>query len=531
MNVLYLIQNSIRYLHKRGVGLDRLYIVLLIFFGLHITLNAQPIPDLIFVQIPDQQKIDYSAEDILKIKSDRYVAKARIVTLPSDSSNPINLTPDFYAACDPDVSFDGKSIIFSGKKTEVDHWQIWIMQSDGSEKRQLAEILGDCITPVYAGDRFYLNDEKPTPQIIFAGNVHGWGNRHEAESIYSIYGMDIEGGSVNRLSYNLSSDFSPAILPNGRIVFNSWQHYGGNEKNLGKFAFMAINNDGTDITAYYGNHEQPSYKDMIHISKYDQRIYFIESEALHWLGGGNLSFILKSRPLGSYKKLSSSVGTIYHSPCSLPDGELLVSMRSVSEKSLYELYRIDSETGDTIEKIYGESGWHSIDAHLLKAHHKVKGRSNWLIPGSESGVFYCLNSYQTDLKGHRRIERGMIKFLRIIEGIPRKTDTDNNEDLNKQNKSISQLARSGDSTVLGTIPVEKDGSFQVRVPAMTPLRFQLLDKDKNVLKSQRAWTWVMGNENRGCIGCHENRELSPPNIIVDAVTKPPHELINNNSKK
>ena len=88
-----------------------------------------------------------------------------------------------------------------------------------------------------------------------------------------------------------------------------------------------------------------------------------------------------------------------------------------------------------------------------------------------------------------------------------------------------KFQHSAGSKILGTIPIEKDGSFQVRVPAMTPLRFQLLDEDQNVLRSQRAWTWVMGNENRGCIGCHENRELSPPNIIVDAVTKAPQELI------
>jgi hypothetical protein len=35
---------------------------------------------------------------------------------------------------------------------------------------------------------------------------------------------------------------------------------------------------------------------------------------------------------------------------------------------------------------------------------------------------------------------------------------------------------------------------------------------------------VIGNENRGCIGCHENRELSPPNVLVNAVTKPVVDL-------
>jgi hypothetical protein len=63
------------------------------------------------------------------------------------------------------------------------------------------------------------------------------------------------------------------------------------------------------------------------------------------------------------------------------------------------------------------------------------------------------------------------------------------------------------------------------VPAETPITFQLLDQDYVALRTQRAWTWVMGNENRGCIGCHEDRELSPPNRMVAAITKPAVDLV------
>jgi hypothetical protein len=52
----------------------------------------------------------------------------------------------------------------------------------------------------------------------------------------------------------------------------------------------------------------------------------------------------------------------------------------------------------------------------------------------------------------------------------------------------------------------------------------MLDKNDMAIRTQKAWTWVMGNENRGCIGCHEAREMAPPNKIVDAIMKPPVEL-------
>jgi hypothetical protein len=79
--------------------------------------------------------------------------------------------------------------------------------------------------------------------------------------------------------------------------------------------------------------------------------------------------------------------------------------------------------------------------------------------------------------------------------------------------------------ILGIAPVEPDGSFHIRVPAETPITFQLLDEDYVAVRSQQAWTWVMGNESRGCVGCHEDPEQSPPNRLVTAVTKPPIDLV------
>jgi hypothetical protein len=103
----------------------------------------------------------------------------------------------------------------------------------------------------------------------------------------------------------------------------------------------------------------------------------------------------------------------------------------------------------------------------------------------------------------------------VIEGIPREPAA---------NLSHYSATAFGPRRILGIAPVEEDGSFHIRVPAEIPVTFQLLDEDYVALRTQRAWTWVMGNESRGCIGCHEDRELSPPNKLVAAVIKPPVEL-------
>ncbi|NIM51073.1 MAG: hypothetical protein GTN62_10850 [Gemmatimonadales bacterium] len=484
--------------------------------------------DLIVVQVSAEAKPEYQEEKRLHTPMDRYVDGTRIVLLPASGAEPVVLTPEFAAACDPDVSFDGKTILFAGKKSPDDSWQIWRMNADGSEKVQITSGQDHSIAPVFAGNRFYLNDSQPTPQIIYTGTAHGWKNEQASGPALALYGTDLEGRTVRRLTFNLHSDFAPDVLPSGRIVFTSWQHYGDRHQPDGLFALMGVNIDGTDLMPFYGNHEPPPYKGMVHASDFDDRVYFVESDRSTWLGGGDIAYVSRRRPLHSYRQLSHDPEGLFHSPCPLPDGGLIASYRPEAPDAVFGVYRIDPESGRRQEKIFEEAGWHSIDAQVLASHPTVPGRSNWLIPGSTTGVFYSLNSYRSDLAEGDDIASGTIKHVRVIEGIPlrERATLSQYQHEDRQNPGLEPYSASafGARRLLGVGPVEEDGSFHIRVPAEIPITFQLLDENYLALRTQRAWTWVMGNENRGCIGCHENRELSPPNRMVAAVIKPPVEL-------
>ncbi|HYW81188.1 MAG TPA: SUMF1/EgtB/PvdO family nonheme iron enzyme, partial [Thermoguttaceae bacterium] len=65
--------------------------------------------------------------------------------------------------------------------------------------------------------------------------------------------------------------------------------------------------------------------------------------------------------------------------------------------------------------------------------------------------------------------------------------------------------------VLGTVPVEADGSALFRVPANMPISIQPIDDQGRALQLMRSWTTAMPGEVVSCVGCHEQQNSTPPN--------------------
>ncbi|HUU12031.1 MAG TPA: hypothetical protein VM431_16020 [Phycisphaerae bacterium] len=63
--------------------------------------------------------------------------------------------------------------------------------------------------------------------------------------------------------------------------------------------------------------------------------------------------------------------------------------------------------------------------------------------------------------------------------------------------------------ILGTVPVEADGSATFVVPVDTAVYFQLLDENHMELRRMRSFISFQPGEARGCSGCHETRAVAP----------------------
>jgi hypothetical protein len=73
--------------------------------------------------------------------------------------------------------------------------------------------------------------------------------------------------------------------------------------------------------------------------------------------------------------------------------------------------------------------------------------------------------------------------------------------------------------ILGEVDVADDGSFNLEIPASIPVQLQTLDENGLALRTCN-WIWAKNHEPRGCIGCHEDGELTPENSFVEALKRP-----------
>ncbi|MBZ0254953.1 hypothetical protein K8I31_02760, partial [bacterium] len=203
----------------------------------------------------------------------------------------------------------------------------------------------------------------------------------------------------------------------------------------------------------------------------------------------------QSRPQHSYQKLASGW---FEWPCPLDEKSLLVSTRA-GGGDVFTLVRMSAETGAIQETVYRDRDFHCVDAQVLAPHERVDGRSSVVNMEKDSGVLYCLNVYESQHGQVRAMAPNGAKTVRVFEG------------------------RYG-GKLLGDAPIEEDGSFHLIVPADMPLHLQLLDDSGVAIRTQCGVMWVRPGERRGCIGCHEDPELAPPNRLAQAVIQPAFDL-------
>jgi hypothetical protein len=108
------------------------------------------------------------------------------------------------------------------------------------------------------------------------------------------------------------------------------------------------------------------------------------------------------------------------------------------------------------------------------------------------------------------VKRGAVKYLRVVESPEKRFWTHAQWGGQGVHCPAMNWHSFENKRILGTVPVEEDGSAYFAVPRDRFVYFQLLDKDKMMVQSMRSGTLVQSGEVTGCVGCHEDRRSSPP---------------------
>jgi Hydrazine synthase alpha subunit middle domain len=437
---------------------------------------------------------------------------ARLVLLNKDRRRVV-LTPQFQSAVDPAVSFDGKRILFAGKKKTADLWNIYEMNADGTGLKQITREMGNCRNPLYQPAVFYLNDPKPSYQITFVSDAAGEMDERGSSLATNLYSIRMDGSGLRRLTYGISASSDPAQMPDGRIVFSHWQRDPG-EPSQGRVDLFGVSLDGTDFAAFSG--PQGMQIKRMATATTTRSLIFVESDDPN-SDGGSLATVALRRNLHSYRALTTSEDGLFYSPSALPGGSILVSNRPANQRhATYSIFRFDPDTRQRT-LLFSDPRYDNVQAVALVAHGEPDGHSSVVEDDQPWSKLYCLTVHQSDL-GEKWTKATHGWRLRIIEALPR---TKGAAVADRERDTLSGLVQ---TRVLGETKLDDDGSFHLSIPPNLPVQLQLVDTDGIAVRAS-AWFWTKNKEQRGCIGCHEDGELTPENVFPQALSHPAAQLM------
>lgn len=195
----------------------------------------------------------------------------------SPSAPEHNLTARFTQgqgdASDPEVSYDGKKLIFAmrcpssnsaqvdGLPACTDRWNIWEYDmtaglTTGTFRRLTASVEADDVDPVYLpggrGVVFSSNRQTGAYANQALGRSYYALDEYERQRVFNLHTMDADGAALTQVSFNQSHDRNPVIRPNGDVMFSRWDHVADRNH----FKVFRVKPDGTDLFVLYGAHSE-----------------------------------------------------------------------------------------------------------------------------------------------------------------------------------------------------------------------------------------------------------------------------------
>ncbi len=406
---------------------------------------------------------EVSAVSTVRLESKSHHPQSWIASVNIDkpAKPPKVLTTDFYAARSPEVSYDGKNLLFCAKKNQGDPWQVWEMNLSTRESRQVTHEKENCSDPAYLPDDRCVFSK--LPENIVTGKEK------------ALFTCNLDGSEMQQISFHPHADINSTVMLDGRILTASKQLYPEPAQTM----LMVMRPDGTKAEKFYQGPEgsNPGSRAW---ERPDGMVFFTES-ASDSAYEGNIIAVNQNRPLHSRMNLTSATAGSFRYVFPLLSGVCLVSYRS-SEKENYGLYLFDPKSGHTGEQVYSHPEYHIVEAVAVMQRQSPRNLPSEVNESMKTGIYFCQD---INFTGH---------------------SSENGND-----KKSCMVRLTGINQSMGKVKAEKDGSLHLQVIANTPFRIQTLDEKGDVVDGPSEWIWIRPNERRGYVGCHQDPEMAPEN--------------------
>lgn len=423
-----------------------------------------------------------------------------------------------------DLHFDAEKIMFSmpdGRK----FWQVFEIDTDGTNLRQVSP---DDQPDVHNFDSCYL----PNGKIAYISTAPFQGVPCNASvNVGMTYLMDANGKNVRQLCFEQDHNFCPTVMADGRILYLRWE-YTDIPHVWARFLFT-MNPDGTCQREYYGSggywpnaiffaRPIPDHPTRVvgivtghHVGRVGELVIFdpaLGRRAVDGVVQRIPGYGKKVQPL-IQDKLAMECWPKFLHPWPLSEKYFIVSCKP-RPRDLWGIYLVD--VFDNILLLKEVEDYALLEPIPLRKTKRPPVIAERIDLKRKDALVYLEDIYEgPGLKG---VPRGAVRKLRLftyhfayhkIAGINHRVGADGPWEPKR---------------ILGTVPVEKDGSAMFRVPANTPISIQPIDAEGKALQLMRSWMTAMPGEAVSCVGCHENQNTGPPNRRTIASRRLPSEI-------
>lgn len=465
---------------------------------------------------------------------------------PDASDARAQFPPGSFAS--PDISYDGTKVLFAwckhypgiaSERNKVDKsrlpddafFHVYEMSIDGTGVRQLTRGKYDDFDPRYLpnGEIAFLSTRRG--QALQCGKldtgldrgselpdsyVRCGGDHGRPVAVYTLHVADADGGNIRPISAFENFEWTPSVAADGRIMFARWDYV--DRHNNAFMSLWGVDPDGTGLRIVYGNFTRSPHCVFEARSIPGSSKLVFTASGHHSFTAGSLCLLdpnagvdgqqalTRLTPEVCFPEIDGWPGTYYCNPWPLSEHCFLTAWSphpinfqgSGVDRRALGIYLFDAF--GNLELLYRDPEITCQWPIPVRPRPKPPVHSaiaNWDAP--HEGRMLLLNVYS----GLDGVPPGTVKRLRIV-AVPAKTQPEMNTPI------IGPTQEDPGKCVLGTVPVEDDGSANFRLPSGVNVFFQALDKDGVALQTMRTVTNVQPKEAISCIGCHEPRNLAPP---------------------